>query len=201
MRALVCIVALSLQLQVAATPASAQETSAAARRATDGAEKAPESAARTLKIPAGTKLEVEVAHTVNSQHFKAGDLISFTVMNPVVVDGVTVIEKGATATARIVESKRGGHFGKAGRLSWAMKEVTAVDGSRVPLRASGRLVGDSKGAKVATKVVLTGIVLWPIAPVALLHGFKRGANAELPAGKLFEVEVRGESVVKAPAQP
>jgi hypothetical protein len=53
-------------------------------------------------------------------------------------------------------------------------------------------VGDSKGAKVATQMVLTAALLPLIAPVALLHGFKRGENAILPAGKRFEVLTLGE---------
>ena len=74
-----------------------------------------------------------------------------------------------------------------------MQDVTAADGTRLPLRFSDRIVGDSKGAKVATRVAITGVILWPIAPVALLHGFKRGKNAYLPAGKRFEVAVQGDA--------
>jgi hypothetical protein len=52
--------------------------------------------------------------------------------------------------------------------------------------------GDSKGAKVATRIALTGVLLGPLAPVALLHGFKRGENAFIPAGKRFAVFVQGD---------
>jgi hypothetical protein len=152
-----------------------------------------------VKIPDGTVLEVETAYAVSSQDVKAGDAISFRVVNPLVVDGATVIRQGATATGRVVRAKRGGHFGRAGRLAWSMQDVTAADGARLPLRFSGRVVGDSKGAKVATRVAITGVILWPIAPVALLHGFKRGKNAYLPAGKRFEVAVQGDALVTAPA--
>ena len=140
-----------------------------------------------VKIPNGVVIEVEAPFTVTSQQVKKGDAISFRVVNPVKVDGVVVIAAGATATARVVKASRGGHFGRAGRLAWVMEEVTAVDGTRIPLQSSGRIVGDSKGAKVATAMVITAAVMPLIAPVALLHGFKRGENAILPAGKRFEV--------------
>lgn len=144
-----------------------------------------------MKIPNGVTIEVEAPFTVSSQDVKKGDAISFRVVNPVKVDGVVIIAAGATATARVVKASRGGHFGRAGRLAWEMQDVTAVDGTRIPLQSAGRIVGDSKGAKVATAMVITAAVLPLIAPVALLHGFKRGENAILPAGKRFEVLTQG----------
>jgi len=148
-----------------------------------------------VKIPRGTPLDVEMAYTISSQQVRAGELISFRVVNPVLVDGVVVIAVGATATGRVVKSSRGGHWGRAGRIAWTMQDVTAVDGTRVPLASTGRIVGDSKGAKVATQMILTGALMPLIAPVALLHGFKRGENAFIPAGKRFEMSVGGEATV------
>ena len=131
---------------------------------------------------------------------RAGDAVSFRVVNPVVVAGQVVIEKGATATALVTKAERGGHFGRAGRLAWVMKEVTAADGSRIPLQFSGRTVGDSKGAKVATSMVLTGAVFWFMPPVALLHGFKRGENAVVPEGMRFDATVFGATTVNVTAR-
>src|SRR5207253_40954 len=106
-----------------------------------------------VKIPEGTVVELETAYTINSQLVRTGDAVSFRVINPVIVGGEVVIEKGATATAIVTKAERGGHFGRAGRIEWEMKEVTAVDGSRIPLGTSGHVVGDSYGAKVATQMV------------------------------------------------
>jgi hypothetical protein len=153
-----------------------------------------------VKVPEGTVVELETAYTINSQLVRTGDAVSFRVVNPVIVEGAVVIEKGATATALVTRAERGGHFGRAGRIEWEMKEVTAVDGSRVPLSTSGRAVGDSHGAKVATQMVITGALLWPVAPLVLLHGFKRGENAFVPEGKRFSVVVRGGASVSATAR-
>jgi hypothetical protein len=161
---------------------------------------APRPARVQVRVPAGTPVELETAYTINSQLVRAGDAVSFRVVNPVVVNGQVVVEKGATATALVTKAERGGHFGRAGRLAWMMKEVTAADGSRIPLQFSGRTVGDSKGAKVATSMVLTGAVFWFMPPVALLHGFKRGENAVVPEGKRFEAAVFGETTVNVTAR-
>jgi hypothetical protein len=148
-----------------------------------------------VAVPVGTVVELETAYNINSQLVRTGDAISFRVVNPVMVNGQVVIEKGATATALVTKSERGGHWGRAGRIAWTMKEVTAADGSRVPLQFSGRTVGDSKGAKVATQMVVMGALMWPIAPVMLFHGFKRGENAYVPEGKRFDASVFAAATV------
>ena len=149
-----------------------------------------------LTIPRGTVVEIETAYRVSSQEIKPGEAISFKVVNAVRIGENTAIPAGAIATGRVVTATRGGHFGKAGRLAWTMETINAVDGSNVPVQAMGRLVGDSKGAKVATKVAVTAALLWPIAPVALLHGFKRGENAYLAQGRRFEVTVSADTTVR-----
>jgi hypothetical protein len=163
---------------------------------------------RELKLPAGTSIDVEAVYTVSSLDLKPGDLLSFRVLVPIVVDGVTVIDKGSLVTARVAESKRAGHWGKAGRLSWTMQDVVAADLTRVPLQAqkdmpSGRngVRGTSHGGEVATKTIVMGALLapvFPIAPLALMSGFKRGEDAVLPAGKRFVVFVQKETSLKVP---
>lgn len=150
----------------------------------------PDMAKPLPQIPDGTQIDIEAPYTLNSMDFKPNDKISFRVVNPVKVNGVTVIEQGAVATGKIDKAKRGGHFGKAGLFVWTMQSVTGVDGSQIPLRvAPTRVRGDSKAAKVATQMIITGALLPLIAPVALLHGFKRGKDAFIPAGKRYSVYV------------
>jgi len=164
---------------------------------------------REVKLPAGTPIDIESAYTVSSLDLRPNDYLSFRVLIPVTVDGVTVIEKNALVTARVVEARRGRHWGKAGRLSWTIVDVVAVDISRVPLQPekdlpNGRngIKGTSHGAEVATKTILLGALmapLFPIAPLALMSGFKRGDDAVLPQGKRFVVFVRNDTVVKVSA--
>jgi hypothetical protein len=155
----------------------------------------PPSRRVAVSVPAGTVVELETAYTINSQLVRKGDAVSFRVVNPVIVDGQVVIEKGAIATALVTTAERGGHWGRAGRVAWTLKEVTAADGSRIPVQFNGRTVGDSHGAKVATTMVVMGALMWPIAPVMLFHGFKRGENAVVPEGKRFDAQVFAPATV------
>jgi len=162
-----------------------------------GASRAARDELMPIRIPSGTLIDIETAYRISSQEINAGEAISFRVVNAVKIGDVSVIAPGAIATGRVVKASRGAHFGKAGRLAWTMETVTAVDGSRVPIQSAGRIVGDSKGAKVATQMVIMGALLWPIAPLVLLHGFKRGENAYLPQGRRFEVTVSSDTTIKA----
>jgi hypothetical protein len=161
---------------------------------------------RELKIPAGTLLEIETAYTVNSLDVRPEELISFRVIVPIRVDGQTVIEKNSLVTGRVVQAKRGQHWGKAGKLSWIMQDVVAVDLTRVPIQAQrdspqaeNGIKGTSHGGQVATEMIVLGGLLWMAAPLVLMHGFKRGENAVLPEGKRFVVYVQRDTIVKLPS--
>jgi hypothetical protein len=162
---------------------------------------------RDLKIPAGTALEIEAANTVRSVDIRPHDFLSFRVLIPIRVDGVTLIEKDALVTGRVVESKRGGRWGKAGKLSWIMLDVVAVDLSRVPVQphqelpgGHDRISGVSHGGEVAARTIMMS-VFWPLAPIAVISGaFKRGEDAIMPEGKRFIVYVQKEATISVPAQ-
>jgi hypothetical protein len=173
-----------------------------------------------VKIPAGTAIEVEAAYTVNSIDVKPGERISFRVLVPVIIDGITVIQKDALVTARITQAKRGGHWGKAGRLAWSMEDVIGVDNSRITLapdttsrgdklwsleaknsediKGQGSVKGRSHTGEVAARMIVSG-VFFP--PLALMNGFKRGENAVLSEGRRFVVYVGKDLTVKINAAP
>ncbi len=183
-------------------------------------EQNPRQSPAEIKIPAGTPIEVEVAYTVNSLDLKPGEHISFRVLIPLVIEGVTIVEKGALVTARITQAKRGGHWGKAGKLAWTMEDVVGADNSRIPLTPEtaarsgklwsletkpresetkmreGRVTGTSHAGEVAAVSIATGI-LFP--PLALMGGFKRGENAILREGRRFVVAVGKDTTVRVVA--
>jgi hypothetical protein len=135
-------------------------------------------------------------------------LISFRVLVPVKVGDSIVIGSNALVTAQVAKAKRAGHWGKAGKLGWIMRDVVAVDLTRVSLMANPDLpggqqgvTGQSHGAEVATRTAVMGALLAPTiigAPLALMHGFKRGEQAVLPEGKRLVVYVQKDTIVRIP---
>jgi len=170
----------------------------------------PASTFRELKIPAGTPIDIEAVYAISSLDARVGDLVSFRVLVPVKVDEAIVIGNGALVTGRIVKTKRAGHWGKAGKLAWTMQDVVAVDLTRVSLTANpdfpgGQqgVTGQSHGGEVATKTAVMGALLAPtivLAPLALMHGFKRGENAVVPEGRRFMAYVHKDTIVRLPIE-
>jgi hypothetical protein len=201
--AVVAIVIHVLLLTVApAQTSTAPATAAESIQLSQTTETSPQS--HELKIPAGTPLEIGCAYTVSSLDVRPEDLISFRLLVPVRVNGVTVIEKDSLVTGRVIEAKRGGHWGKAGKLSWIMLDVVATDLTRVPVDArsesyasQSRITGTSHGGQVAAQIAIAAPLMLFAAPVALMAGFKRGENAVLPEGKRFIVFVKSDTIVHA----
>ncbi|HEU4509768.1 MAG TPA: hypothetical protein VFR78_16140 [Pyrinomonadaceae bacterium] len=146
-----------------------------------------------VSVADGTEVEIQLTNNASGEELKVGDIVDFVVVKPVVVNGVTIFEKDAGARARITTAKRAGHWGKAGKLEWAMQDVLAVDGNRVPARFTQRKIGDSKGGTVAVAAVATTVFL---GPVGLLWGLKKGKPAIIPAGNRYSVFVHGDTKVK-----
>lgn len=195
----------------AVRPQTAAETSGAANPVQESpAATAPaiEPQFLEVKIPAGTALDIQATHSVSSKDAKLGDLISFRVLVPVKVGDSIVIGSNALVTAQIAKAKRAGHWGKAGKLGWTMRDVVAVDLTRVSLAANADypggqqgVTGQSHGGEVATKTIVMGALLAPTivgAPLALMHGFKRGEQAVLPEGKRLVVYVQKDTIVRIP---
>jgi hypothetical protein len=121
------------------TPKEAPATKLVQQSERSASVTSPADAEHQINIPAGTPLEIEAAYTVRSVNVRRNDYVSFRVLVPIKIKGVIVIEKDALVTGRILEAKRGGRWGKAGKLSWIMIDAVAVDLSRVPVQASKEL--------------------------------------------------------------
>ena len=221
---LLLVVLLSQVISFAQTSADSADATKIIQPAQSSTEVSPPAPRpmREVTVPAGTPIEVEAAYTVNSLDVKPGERISFRAVIPVMIDGVTIIETGALVTARITHAKRGGHWGKGGRLVWSMEDVVAADNTRIllapetasrdeklwslekkqttdePQKRQGSVKGTSHTGEVAAVSILTG-AFFP--PLALMGGFKRGENAVLSEGRRFVVSVGKDSVVKGIAAP
>lgn len=146
-----------------------------------------------VKVPDGTEIEIQLLNALSGQEAKVGDVVDFTVMRAVQVNGVTIFERDASARARLSTAKKSGRWGKAGKLEWAMQDVQAVDGNRTPARFTKRHLGDSKGGTVAAATLLTAAFL---GPFGLFWGLKKGRPAVIPAGTRYTVFVHGDTTIK-----
>lgn len=149
-----------------------------------------------VQIPAGTVIGIEAAKAVSSADVDEGNAITFLVSRRVLVNGVLVIDRGAVATARVIKSKRAGSWGRGGTLEFAMENVVAVDGTRIPMRLSNGVKGNNHTTAVVAAAVVTGAIVFPYAsPAALIWALKKGDDAVLDQGTKLTAVVRNKQEV------
>ena len=82
-----------------------------------------------VDLPAGTDLRVRLDQDLGSKTSHAGDSFNATVADPVVVDGRTIIPKGAQAEGTVIDAKPLGRFKGGATLEIRLERVTTRWGS------------------------------------------------------------------------
>jgi hypothetical protein len=138
----------------------------------------PSEAQITLKDALPVQLSLSSAV---SEDADKGDKLSFTAMQNVVVDGATVIAKGATAKGTIVEGSRRKILGRKSDITMLFDTIEAVDGKQVRLREAGlRRSGAERKPRALGKLV-----------------GKDGVSA-VPAGTQYVAYIDGDVTVSVP---
>ena len=137
----------------------------------------------------GTAVKLRLAETISSSNAKVGQQVPFEVTEDVVVQGVTVLAKGAQALATVTDANAKKSMGRAGKLNVNVDSARLTDGEKVQLRAvqdnkGGGHVGAMTGAMVAT-----AIVFFPAAPLFL---FIHGKDVTIPKGTEVTAFVQGD---------
>jgi hypothetical protein len=88
-----------------------------------------------IAVPAGTLVNVTLDQTLASNQHKAGDEFDASLAAPVVVNGKTVIPKGARVTGRVVEARESGRLKGVALLKLALVSVE-VDGDSYDLQTT-----------------------------------------------------------------
>lgn len=145
-----------------------------------------------VKLEEGTEVRLKLMQAINSGTAQAGQTISFQVLDEVKVDGAVAIAEGAPAWGTITEAEGKKSLGRGGKLSIQIDYVKAVDGTKVPLRASSVNQGKGRGATVGVATAATAVVFWPAAPFLLMM---KGKNVEIPRGHHVPAFVDGDRMI------
>ena len=78
-----------------------------------------------MVVPEGTEIAVVTDQAISSANNKSGDDFDATVAAPIVVEGKTVIPKGARAKGRVVDAVSSGRLNKPARLELTLTSVEA----------------------------------------------------------------------------
>jgi len=96
-----------------------------------------------VRIPNQTPVQLAVSSDVSADNLQEGSVVEMLVVEPVILNGVTVIPRGSEARARIMAVRRLG-LGSSGQIVWFMENITSATGDHIP--ASFAEVQDAKAA-------------------------------------------------------
>lgn len=132
-------------------------------------------------IPIDTEIVLEVVDRIGSQISNTGDVFKLRVLEPVVIDGVEVVAKGAEALGEVTYAKAAKGWGKSGGLNIEIKYVKAVDGSNILVSFEMEQSKKDNYAKAAIGGYVTGFIG---------GGAMKGSKIWIDPGKTFVVYVK-----------
>jgi PEGA domain len=148
----------------------------------------------------GTPIHLRLTQTLSSATCKTGDRIDFEVVDPVILDGVTVVPQGGIAWGRVTNAEHKRRMTRGGKLAIEITAVKMANSDKAKLRASRDAKGGGHTGVMGGAMVGTAIVFWPAAPLFLLM---HGKEAKIPEGTEVTAYVNGDTVfpVAQPAAP
>jgi hypothetical protein len=116
----------------------------------------------------GTPLKLRLRDQFDSRTAKTGDEIQFEVVNNVVTGGVTVLKRGASVVGMVTDAAASKTLGRAGRLSFVIRDIPLSNGSKVAVRAFNRSGGENTTGQMVAMMVEMPMVSAPF--LLLMHG-------------------------------
>ncbi len=137
-----------------------------------------------VKIPNQTPVQVALSGDVSADDLQEGSVVEMFVVQPVMLNGVTLFPKGAEARARIMAVRRA-TLGSSAQVVWFMQDITAASGDRVPA---------SFAATQNSKAAVGNFAGYPF----FLTEFRKGAPAIAASSDQYTAVVDGSIPVRVP---
>lgn len=138
----------------------------------------------------GTAVKLKLAENLTSATAKAGQHVSFEVVEEVDVNGVPVIAKGAQAVGTVTTAEPKRSMGRAGKLDVNIDSVRLIDGDKAMLSATRSEKGGSHTGAMTVGMVGAAIVFFPAAPLLL---FVHGKDITIPQGTEITAFIAGDN--------
>jgi len=146
----------------------------------------PASPPLLLVVPAKTPLNVHLTAPISSNGSKSGSTFTFVTVDPVVVNGRTVVAAGATGTGTLILAGHAGYNGHEGDLTLRFDSVPTVDGQVLQFNDQ-RIEINGRNRKVVS--FLAGFVPY----VGLAAGFIRGSEMSIDPATIIHTVTKKEA--------
>jgi hypothetical protein len=161
-------------------------------------------APQTVSVPRGTGVEIELTQDISSETLKAGQTIAFRLVRPIELNGETLLPAGAPATGIVETVQTSGKWGKSGAFNLTLEPLKLADGTHIHIdfpRPQRRKSGKAEKAdKVAegTLATMYYTAYFPLIPVALIAGARKGKPFNIRSGERYLVYVTSPDATPVP---
>lgn len=130
--------------------------------------------ATTIRIPAGTIVEVEVTEALSSRTSQQEQLFGLRLVRPLVIDGREVAPVGAIGGGEVIDAAHSAFGGRQGRLTISGRFIE-IGGQHVRIRGMQLIAAGENRAEQAL-----GVSMVPVIGLGAI--FMHGGEVEIPAG-------------------
>lgn len=139
-------------------------------------------------VPTGLPIPVTVDAPISSSSAKVGDTFSFKSTEPVVVNGIVVVLKGAQGRGEVTLAEHSGGNGHPGKLGLQFDWIAGIDGNKIALSNTPRSAdGEEKKGASSTATIASYLVLGPLGLFA--HNFVHGRDVTLDDSTILKAYV------------
>jgi hypothetical protein len=148
----------------------------------------------SIKIPAGTTVQLEFVETMSSATSKTGQTFALRLREPIMIDGRPVVPAGTMGGGEVIDASRSGIGGRSGKLILSGRFIE-FQGQRVRIRGlQSLLAGTDRSRTVVNATIL-------VPQVGFLVGFIQGGDIVVPVGTAATAQLATDLIVSVPAQP
>lgn len=137
-----------------------------------------------IKIPTGTAVTIYNTQEINADHLDKGQTIEFSVDNPVIINGVTVIQAGTRVSAQVMHKKNNFIFGIPGEIEVGNFKLNNLGNNPIEMIGSITEKGESR-----YWAHIGWIIVWPLLLV-------KGGDGIIPAGHRYTIHTIGDTYFK-----
>lgn len=189
---LYAVAAVAAAIFMSPTAALAQDGSATATAAPETPPPTVVEASPSVRLPAGTLVEVELTDAIGSDDSNEGDLFGLRLLSPLFIDGHEIAPIGTIGGGEVIDATPSGFGGRQGRLIVSGRYLE-IRGQRVRIRGMQiTAVGQDRAATALT------VSMIPYAGVASL--FIQGGEIQIPVGARGTARIAEDTVIPLTAE-
>jgi hypothetical protein len=144
-------------------------------------------------VPRNTPVEIELLDNLSSETLVVGQSVPFKLVKALEADGAELLAANTLFSGTVTQVHASAHWGKAGAFDLKLEPLKLIDGILVHVDFYRPIPLSTKGEK-ATEAVGTALVMtyyFPLIPLALATGSRKGKPFKIRAGERYLVYVTG----------